>query len=107
MARASAGERLGRRSRIGEIQRDPSAAGKRRSTKRGLPVPERLDAREIGRRWAAGDGVDLRRRVHVWLRVDADLRRNAVGSARSGGGVVQLSAQRAFRIRASGTEQGI
>ncbi len=31
---------------------------------RGLPVPQRMDAREIGRRQAAGDDLDLWRRVH-------------------------------------------
>ena len=78
-----------------------------RRDERGLPLPQRVDAGRQGRREAAGDVLDSRRRLSGRLGVRAASGRRAARAQGRGGGVGQSSAGRVRISRPRGADEGV
>ena len=74
---------------------------------RGLPLFERLDAREVGFRPHPGVCLDLWRRVQCRRHVDSALQRRGSGAQGRGAGQHRVSRGNAGLSGASGVERGI
>ncbi len=115
LARTAAGEELAGRAQRRQVRRHLHAAAlpergllvPRRRHERGLPLPERLDAREVGPREAAGARLHLRRRIPERRRLRAALRRREHGPQGHRRGVVELPHEHLRLLRASGADEGV
>ena len=74
---------------------------------RGLPLPERLDARQIRQGEAAGAGLLLRRRIHGGRRLGAALRRREHGGQGDRRRHGELSSRRVRVLRPSRTDERV
>ena len=111
---AAAGQGLGRRPQGRQVRAARHAAAALRGhglpirrRERGLPLPQRLDAREVRRRAAAGARLLLRRRVRGRRRLRAALRRREHGRQGRRGRDRQLPARRLRLLRPPGPDEGV
>ena len=121
LARADARHAVERRFQGRPFQRDLSASFARdqfllrhrifsrpaTADERRLPLPQRLDRREIFRRTPSRHGLDSRRRQRAGLRGRAMLRRRSVRAPRRRARQHQLSARHLQLLRASRIDRGI
>ncbi len=83
------------------------AAGRGGQNERRLPLPQRLDCREVALRTPPRAALDSPRRLHQRLRLIARHRRRSAREERRGRRNHQLSARRARLLRSSRTHQRV
>ena len=97
--------RTPRRTRATGQRRDRSS--RLAEDERGLPLPERLDAGRSRQRPPAGDGLDLRRRLHRRRRQQPAQRRREPRQEGRGPRHLQLPPRRVRLLLAPGADEGI